>query len=409
MPGQRADRYHGLDFVRASMMMLGVVLHTALVFLPEGWIYLDPQTVEWSPLLVWFIHNFRMSTFFVMAGFFGAMLYQRRGARAFIGHRFNRIVVPLVIGAIVLFPILAWSIEFAWTYAFRNGEGQVGWWRSIGETIRQMKFDVDWREFSTMQLWFLYDLVWFYAAAAILSPLLVRLGPVSRVLHATTRTMFTGRCRYATPILLIIASFVLMTRMEEPGIDTSDSWRPDWYLLLTYSLPFGVGWLAWHHRSVISELERWWWLLLALASPLLVLATFATLAWHIDGKKPEMFSFAQFTSAAACWTTILALTGCSQRFLRRERPVVRYLVDASYWIYLAHLPLTIFVPATLRYWDAPGPIKMVVSIVVVLLVLLATYHILVRNTAIGLVLSGRTYPAWPFTPRSSRAEPPPTE
>ena len=152
----------------------------------------------------------------------------------------------------------------------------------------------------------------------------------------------------------------------------------------------------------------WCWLFLIVAVPLLVIATFATLAWYMTEKATWMFLLAQIACAAACWTMIFALAGCSERLLKRERPLIRYLVDASYWIYLAHMPLTIFIPALLRYWDAPGLLKMVVSISIIMVLLILSYHLLIRNTAIGLVLSGRRYPLWPFT-RSVRPEPSPSE
>ena len=390
------------------MMSLGVVLHTALVYMPEGWIYTDPNSVEWSPLIVWLIHTFRMSAFFVMAGFFGAMLYQRRGVWRFIGHRFSRIALPLVIGSLILYPILSWSIVFAWTHVFMSPTSNGGQIGSILATFKEMDFDVDWNEFSTMQLWFLYDLLWFYAAAAILTPILVRLGPASRFMNAAIDWMLTSPARFVTPLLLIGLSFLLMIPMEEPGIDTSDSWFPNWHLLLTYSLPFGVGWVVWHHRSVVREIERWCWVFLAIAIPLLAMAVFGTLAWHMSDGDSGLFLLVQMASAAACWMTILALAGCSERLLKRERLLVRYLVDASYWIYLAHLPLTIFVPALFRFWDGPGLLKMFVSITITMVVLLLSYHLLVRNTPIGMLLSGRRYPAWPFG-RASQPEPPPTE
>ena len=401
-------RYHGLDFVRASMMSLGVVLHTALVYMPEGWIYTDPNSVEWSPMIVWFIHTFRMSAFFVMAGFFGAMLYQRRGAWKFIGHRFDRIAIPLVVGSLILFPLFSWSIGFAWTHVFTKPDQNGGAIGSILASFKEMDFGVDWKEFSTMQLWFLYDLLWFYAAAVILTPVLVRLGPVSRFLGTVVKGMLLGPARFVTPVLLIGLSFLLMIPMDEPGIDTSDSWYPDWKLLLTYSLPFMVGWLVWYHRTVVAEIERWCWIFLGLAVPLLLLATFGSLAWYMSEEDETVFLMVQLTSAAASWTTILALAGCCGRLLKRERPFIRYMVDASYWIYLAHMPLTIFIPALFRYWDTSGLLKMTVSITLTMIVLLLSYHLLVRNTAIGLVLSGRRYPAWPFG-RTPHPEPPPTE
>ena len=403
------ERYHGLDLVRAAMMSLGVVLHVGLVYIPEGvWIYNDPDPVEWSPLMEWLIHTFRMSAFFVMAGFFGAMLLQKGGTTTFLRHRFVRIVVPLIVGSILLYPLMSWSREFANTYSWIDPTETGGTLAALRIAGERMSFTVDWPRMGTGHLWFLYDLVWLYAAAVLLSPVLTRLGPASRFFDRLADSLTTGAARFATPVILILVSFMLMLGMNEPGIDTNDSWYPDWYLLLTYSLPFGVGWIAWHHRSVIGDLKRWWWVLLLIAAPLLLLAPVSILIWHLSEENPWAFNVAQFISAAACWMTILALAGCSERFLERERASVRYMVDASYWIYLAHMPLTIFIPALMRYWNVSGLLKMTVSIAIVMFILLATYHLLVRNTPIGIVLNGRRYPAWPFGgPR--RAEPPPTE
>ena len=43
--------------------------------------------------------------------------------------------------------------------------------------------------------------------------------------------------------------------------------------------------------------------------------------------------------AAFAWTMTLGLIGLFTKLFRRERAWVRYLSDASYWIYLAHMPL----------------------------------------------------------------------
>lgn len=403
------SRYHGLDFVRAMMMSLGVVLHTALVFMPEGWIYIDPDVVSWSPLVIWAIHVFRMSAFFVMAGFFGAMLLERRGTATFLGHRFDRIVIPLVIGWFVLYPMLMWSISFAWTHAGIDPAEVGGAWAAITMAWEKTSLVTNWADAGPMHLWFLYFLVWYYVAAALVRPVLVRLGPVSRMLQAVVGALCTGRARLLRLPVLVGVSFLFNLGMKEPGIETSDEWAPDWFLLATYAWPFTIGWLAWSHRSVIAELQEWCWLRLAVAVVLLGCAVGGTLAWHVMDPRPEwIFPVAQFLCAAACWMTIFALVGCSERLLRRERRSVRYLVDASYWIYLMHLPLTIAVPALMRSWVIPGVIKMTVAIAIILAILLATYHLMVRPTAIGGVLSGRRYPAWPFG-RRSHPEPAPTE
>ena len=74
MTKQQPRRYYAFDSLRAFMMLLGLVLHTALGYttgspsdmeLP----YQDVQTSRFFDGLVSFIHIFRMPTFFVMSGF----------------------------------------------------------------------------------------------------------------------------------------------------------------------------------------------------------------------------------------------------------------------------------------------------------------------------------------------------
>jgi len=99
------------------MMLLGLVLHTALSYVPElssgEWPYQDRQASERFGWLVSLIHTFRMPAFFAVAGFFGSFLVERRGTGAFLRHRLNRIGVPLVGGWILLFPLTA----VAWIFA----------------------------------------------------------------------------------------------------------------------------------------------------------------------------------------------------------------------------------------------------------------------------------------------------
>jgi glucans biosynthesis protein C len=72
-----------------------------------GWPFKPPQlTTALEYTIVW-IHVFRMPVFYVMAGFFAALLLARYGLSRAAENRFRRIVVPFVVGCIVLYPILA--------------------------------------------------------------------------------------------------------------------------------------------------------------------------------------------------------------------------------------------------------------------------------------------------------------
>src|SRR5258708_26767097 len=106
-PTATPSRYQALDALRAAMMFLGIYLHAAVAYSPNGgWPYKPAQlttTLDYSMVL---IHIFRMPVFYVMAGFFAALLLQRYGFRRAADNRFWRIVVPFVVGWIILYPLV---------------------------------------------------------------------------------------------------------------------------------------------------------------------------------------------------------------------------------------------------------------------------------------------------------------
>ena len=109
-------RRHDLDALRAFAMLLGIVLHGALAFIPGAWAVTDASVEgEGTPfaLLTMAIHGFRMPVFFLMSGFFTAMLLRQRGLQALVRHRARRILLPLVIAMFTVIP-LTWA---AWGYA----------------------------------------------------------------------------------------------------------------------------------------------------------------------------------------------------------------------------------------------------------------------------------------------------
>ena len=78
-----SQRLHSLDAMRAFLMLLGVYLHISLAYTTFGddWAR-DLNSI--SPVFDNFfgiVHYFRMHAFFLIAGFFGSLLYHKRGVR----------------------------------------------------------------------------------------------------------------------------------------------------------------------------------------------------------------------------------------------------------------------------------------------------------------------------------------
>ena len=85
MPAPGSERLHALDAVRGVALMAGVVFHATMSFLPAPpgvpiWIVMDRERSLTLAVLFHLLHTFRMTTFFLIAGFFAHLTFQRRGA-----------------------------------------------------------------------------------------------------------------------------------------------------------------------------------------------------------------------------------------------------------------------------------------------------------------------------------------
>ena len=74
------------------------------------WPVQDSRQNDFFGLIVAAIHGFRMPVFFVMSGFFTAMLWRQHGLRSVLGHRFRRVFLPLLLGLVTVVPAVNWIV-----------------------------------------------------------------------------------------------------------------------------------------------------------------------------------------------------------------------------------------------------------------------------------------------------------
>ena len=99
-------------------MLLGIVLHAGLSFTPFPWPVQDTRQSGVYGLLFAAIHGFRMPVFFVLSGFFTAMLWRRRGLKSLLSHRFRRLFLPFLLGLVTIVPAVNWVSGRAIASAF---------------------------------------------------------------------------------------------------------------------------------------------------------------------------------------------------------------------------------------------------------------------------------------------------
>jgi glucan biosynthesis protein C len=85
-----------MDAARGFLMLLGLVIHAAMIYSPERWRVHDSSGGVGFAWLVSGIHSFRMQAFFFIAGFFTALGIDRQPIGEYLRVRGLRLMVPLV-------------------------------------------------------------------------------------------------------------------------------------------------------------------------------------------------------------------------------------------------------------------------------------------------------------------------
>lgn len=385
-----SERLHHLDALRALTMVLILPAHAvAIMGLRGGW-------NDAEATVYWLIHVFRLPLFFLVAGFFAALLVEARGTGAVVRNRLVRIGIPLVVVVAVVAPVLALILSQVATDP-SNSEPD-----GLGAFV----------EFHPSYVWFLWYLSMLYAVALGLRFLLEgsaslreRLGSVG------SRLVPHG----LAPLLLALPCALLLYRQptwiaEAPG----ESFVPHVDLLAYYGLFFATGWILFAVQGVREEIElkpRLYGLFAACSLPP-ALALFLMQDVPAIGGSRWFHLLALFLLSITTWALVFALLGLSRHFLREPAPRLRYWADASYWIYLSHFPVMAALVLVLFELAMPNSLRLAILVVATLAVIYPAYGLLVRHTAVGRVLHG-TRPSdpagahsWGFT-RPARAAAPP--
>ncbi|MCA1964360.1 MAG: acyltransferase family protein [Prosthecobacter sp.] len=517
-----SDRRHDLDALRAFAMLLGIALHAALSMTGGLWMVIDTRSSGLFFLFVSAVHGFRMPLFFLLSGFFTAMLWRRRGLRALLRHRFQRVFLPLLLGMVTVAPLMFWlGAKAAEQGAQNDASRPPSLWRACatgqmeqvraflsqggsldvpdpvlgmtplshatlhgrdevvrlllekgakvqgcnrdggtalhlaaflgrgdisrallaagadkdarnvrGETAldatrvdmgltrmmaRMIKLELNeeavrsgrhevrrvlgaapeseersrpllrvWL-FATQvpvfsHLWFLWFLGWLLVGFSLCAWVTRRLG---WQLGYQRWVVSNWRWLWLLPGTLVPA-WLMGQGMPRFGPETSSSLLPPAPLLAYYAVFFAFGALYYDAGDDQGTLGKRWKLTLPLALGMIFPAG---LALTYARRSPALL--AVLFQGLYAWLMCFGLMGLFRALVPAERPWLRYLSDASYWMYLAHLPLVVAAQLWLRDRPLPAGIKFTLICAGTLAVLLASYAGLVRHTWLGRLLNGQ--------------------
>ena len=377
-----SQRFYDLDALRSVAMFLGIVLHASVFILPESpplWPIHD-ASVKDDPtykLVIESIHGFRMPVFFLISGFFSALLWQRRGLQAFGMQRLKRVGIPLAVGCFTVVPLSIWLLAAAGSYQepydFPLWVLPLLWLFNLGH------------------LWFL----WYLLLMAGVFFLVARLG-----LQFRHRTVWW---------LVIPISMGISLLMVEPiyGSDNVTSIVPNPAVIAYYACFFVFGVFFYRRGFTV----RGWWTVALLPAAAAFYAGFHLLGQYLaafegavpigeaasdfEGAVPDALMLANpltlasaLIEAVCAWLMCFGLMGLFRWVVARASFTILYLSDSCYWIYLAHLPMVIAAQMLVVDWPIHYHLKFLLVCASVTLVLLATYQFGVRYTIIGKTLNG---------------------
>ena len=362
--GTNTTRFHDFDALRGFAMLLGVLLHAGAFLLPiEFWPVHEAWARETAPeanVYAWIlsvIHGFRMPLFFLLSGFFTAMLSQSRGLQRLWRHRLKRLGLPLLAGMFTVVPAIVWLEAGA---GFTLLDWSLAWLGGLHH------------------LWFLWYLL--LLAATFIAA--VRLG-----------LTFRHPAWWLLVPLTVVPQYVMHELAFGP--DTADGLIPAGRVFAYYAAFFAFG-VFFRQRGI--PVRRWW--AVALVPSLLLLLPAGVVLLYDEGFEhagaPWVWAVAAVVQVAFAWLMCFGSMGLFRWIFARERFWVRYLSDASYWLYLIHLPLVIAAQMLVVTWPISIHLKFLVISATIVAGLLIVYQVGVRYTVIGTVMNGpRTRSAAP--------------
>ena len=306
-----APRLHYLDAARAALMLLGIPYHAAQPYTDRAWFISSVSGSETVAFIGNYLHLFRMHAFYVIAGFFAAMILSRRGPAIWIKDRARRLLIPLLFAVVVILPIMFLALDL------EQGRGIAGW-------IDHMQTEPS---FWIAHTWFLRDLFLYCVGLCI----------IDIIWGIRERDVSTARMQ-----IILILTFILISSLYVYAVRTTLTlyvhFGDDQLIRFFYYIPFFLaGVVLWMIPSGFANFRRW-------SAPGAIMAALWLFMATLLGARDDVGTLpaAMISILNGFVGTWLAVT-LAHRFLDRPSPRVMMLVDGSLTIYLIHLAIVLIV------------------------------------------------------------------
>jgi glucan biosynthesis protein C len=379
---------NALEVLRVATTFFVLFYHASLTYLATPmrltlWATYDgPGPVAFDYFVYW-VNGFAMPVFFLASGVSAPASCASRGPRVFVTSRVRRLLRPLLFGCLTILPFT----YLVWGYGLM-----------VSGTI-DLENILRWR-FSPKVTHHLYGLghFWFLEYLFLVSLFWCGGWMIRGRLFGSTAGAGTGddaegwlQRRIASPwrpLWLAIPTGLIFLVDSDAMLRVDNAIIPNVFRLLHYAYFFTVGgWISKTreprarfipHSMLYLVLS---FVVFAAMSPLLLRHAATPLA---GGERIAYIALA----ALFPWLTVCGALGVLMRWVQGKGPVMRYLAESSFWLYIAHLPIVALMQVLLLPLAWPGLVKAPIVAAVAIAVSLLSYEFIVRRSLVGEIING---------------------
>ncbi len=363
--------YHHMDSLRAVMMVLGVVLHTAQVFDPPGdWLMANPETSTFYSYLTDFIHRFRMPVFFMVSGFFTLFVLLRKGPKYFVLSKLERIGVPILTIALTLNVLQSVFLDHWNGRAFSMRDFLLAGW--VGH------------------LWFLINLLIYFMLIFLLSPIFIKYQSSMKKALDTV----SGHIPALIILLLLPLTKIVILATNKVGFPLYWSFGEIISILnlVDYVIYFLFGIAMYLSPVLADKIQNMNLVVLAILIAILYGVLGSSL---FDGQEGLAFVVSSwYVDALQVWAMSLFVYVCFYKFFSGPSAFLRLISESSYTVYLVHHSLVIFLGAVLVQMSLNVHLKFIILFLSVYAISYGFHrYVVARSNLASYLLNGRTLKA----------------
>ncbi len=377
-PAQSQGRRRELDWLRAFVVFGLIPFHTAVIFIgAQGDYVRNAQSSVILERLVAFISFWGIPLLFFVSGAATRYTLAARNNRQYLMERVTRLLVPFIFAMLTIMPVQVYV-----GYLGTPGP-HVSFWEYYGQFLQSLlgilhgeipARGADW----IGHLWFIPPLL---AVSLVALPLFryLRSPRGERIINSLEPVATHGVALILFGLPFALSEVILRAGWLIPGSNVSQAFN-NWPGFVIFGLFFVGGFIAYSEPRIQLSLRAWWAPTLALGVVTWLLVEGAgDYASVLPGDNAWFAALIRLMRGYVSWFWVAAIVGFGLRYLTSSGRVVRYLTEATFPIYVLHMPVLTIIGYYVVQWPVSIAFKFIFITVAAMIVTIFLFEVFVRR------------------------------